>query len=157
MKNILYTAMVLMVLTGVLSSCYKTCEDPFAPNYTLEGSCIDLTAGITGVYNGQLTDSIVGLHSTNATATLVITKVDDSHVSVSSSASSFVGFSAVVNSAGNGYLTIPSQTAGNGLTVVGAGTYFGNGADGIYISAEKQLSIYALAGTQYEGFTGTQQ
>jgi hypothetical protein len=145
-----------LLLMGV-SSCYKTCEDPFAPNYTLKGACIDLTASITGNYYGQLLDSIVGLHSTTFADTLQITRVDDAHVTVSSTANVFVSYNATVASAGNGYyLTVPSQTSSNGLTVTGAGTYFGSAADGIYITATKQLSVYALAGTQYEGFTGTQ-
>jgi hypothetical protein len=155
-KTTFIFAISALLLMGV-SSCYKTCEDPFAPNYTLNGTCIDLTASITGNYYGQLQDSIVGLHSTTIADTLQITKVDDAHVTVSSTASVFVSYNATVSASGNGYyLTVPSQSSSNGLTVTGGGAYFSSAADGVYISATKQLSVYALAGTQYEGFNGTQ-
>jgi hypothetical protein len=160
MKKLLFTGLTSILLLIGFSGCYKTCEDPFATNYTLKGNCIDLTASITGGYTGHLLDSIVGLPSSTVTTTLQLTKVDDSHVSVSSSNSTFVGYNAQVISSGNGYyLTVPSQTATNGLTVIGAGTYFGNatGIDGVYTTANRQLIIYTLAGTQYQGFTGVQQ
>jgi len=158
MKKLLYTGIISTVLLLGISSCYKTCEDPFAPNYTLKGTCIDLTAAITGNYVGQLQDSIVGLHSSIIADTLQITKVDATHVTVSSTASVFVSYNATVISSGTGYLlTVPSQTASNGLTVVGAGAYFGSATDGIFTSTGKTFSIYALAGTQYESFTGIQQ
>jgi hypothetical protein len=157
MKKLLYIGIVAALVLFSMSGCYKTCEDPFAPNYTLEGACIDLTSSITGNYYGQLQDSIVGLHSNTIADTLQITKVDATHVTVSSTASVFVSFNATVSSSANGfYLTVPSQTSSNGLTTVGAGTYFGSAADGVYTTTGKTLSIYALAGTQYEGFTGTQ-
>ena len=157
MKKLLFTGVITSLLLLSVSGCYKTCENPFAPNYTLEGACIDLTANITGNYYGQLQDSIVGLHSTIIADTIQITKVDDANITVSSTASVFVAFNATVSQSGNNYyLTVPSQTAGNGLTVIGAGTYFGNAADGVYTTTGKTLTIYALAGTQYEGFNGTQ-
>jgi hypothetical protein len=157
MKKLLFTGIIAALVLFSMSGCYKTCEDPFAPNYTLEGACIDLTSSITGNYYGQLQDSIVGLHSSTIADTLQITKVDATHVTVSSTTSVFVAFNATVSQSGNNYyLTVPSQTAGNGLTVVGAGTYFGNAADGIYTTTSKTLAVYALAGTQYEGFTGVQ-
>ena len=157
MKKLLLTGIISSLLLLGTSGCYKTCEDPFAPNYTLEGACIDLTTSITGNYYGQLQDSIVGLHSSTINDTLQITKVDATHVTVSSTASVFVAYNATVSSVGTGYyLTVPSQTASNGLIVVGAGTYFGSAADGVYTTTGKTLSIYALAGTQYEGFTGVQ-
>ena len=157
MKKLLFIGIIATLMLFSMSGCYKTCEDPFAPNYTLEGACIDLTTSITGNYYGQLQDSIVGLHSNSINDTLQITKVDATHVTVSSTASVFVSFNGTVSQSGNNYyLTVPSQTAGNGLTVVGAGTYFGSAADGVYITTGKTLTIYALAGTQYEGFTGGQ-
>jgi hypothetical protein len=156
-KTTFIIAVTALMLLG-FSSCYKTCEDPFAPNYTLKGTCIDLTTGITGNYYGQLLDSIVGLRSTTIADTVQITKIDASHVQISSSAAQFVSFSAAVSAPGSGYyLTVPAQTSGNGLNITGAGTYFGSAADGIYITAGKQLTVYILAGTQYQGFTGTQQ
>jgi hypothetical protein len=157
MKKLLYTGIISSLLLLGVSGCYKTCEDPFAPNYTLKGTCIDLTAAITGNYVGQLQDSIVGLHSTTINAvTIQITKVDDAHVQVASTTSQFVSFSATVSQSGNGYyLTVPPQTS-NGLTTTGAGAYFGAAADGVYVSSDSILTVYALAGTQYEGFTGKQ-
>jgi hypothetical protein len=156
MKKLLFTGIISTLLLFGLSGCYKTCEDPFAPNYTLKGACIDLTGSITGNYIGQLQDSVVGIHSTTIVDTLQITRVDASHVTVSSTASVFVSFNATVISSGNGYyLTVPSQTS-NGLAATGAGVYFGSAADGVYTTATKQLTVYALAGTQYEGFTGVQ-
>ena len=156
-KTTFIIAITALVLLG-FSSCYKTCEDPFSPTYTLKGTCIDLTSGITGNYFGLLSDSIVGLHSTTIADTVQITKIDASHVQVSSTAAQFVSFSAAVSAPGDGYyLTVPSQTSSNGLTVTGAGTYFGSAADGIYVTAGKQLTVYILAGTQYQGFTGNQQ
>jgi hypothetical protein len=158
MKKLLYTGIISSLLLLCMSGCYKTCEDPFAPNYTLKGTCIDLTAAITGNYVGQLQDSIVGLHSSTIADTLQITKVDATHVTVSSTASVFVSYNATVASSANGYyLTVPAQTSGNGLTVVGAGTYFGSAADGVYATTGRTLNIYALAGTQYESFVGVQQ
>ena len=158
MKKLLFTGIISTLLLLGLSGCYKTCESPFAPNYTLEGACIDLTASITGNYTGQLMDSIVGLHSTTTNSvTIQLTKIDDAHVQVSSTLPAFVAYSAVVSQSANGYyLTVPSQTATNGLTVVGAGTYFGASADGVYVSSDSTLTVYALAGTQYQGFTGKQ-
>jgi hypothetical protein len=158
MKKIFFSGIITALLLAGFSSCEKTCEDPFAPNYTLNGACIDLTATLVGNYNGQLLDSIVGLHSATMNAVVLqITKADDSHVQVSSATSQFVSFSAAVSSSGNGYyLTVPAQTS-NGLAVTGAGAYFGSAADGVFVTTGNQLSIYALAGTQYEGFTGTHQ
>jgi hypothetical protein len=158
MKKIFFIGAISTLLLSGLSSCYKTCEDPFAPNYTLEGSCIDLTAGIVGNYTGAFSDSIVGLHNSTNAITIQITKVDASHVAVASSGTAaFTGFTATVSSSSNGYyLTVPSQTATNGLAVAGAGTYFGNAADGVYTTAGRQLTIYTLAGTQYQGFIGIQ-
>jgi len=161
MKNLFYIGIVSAFLLGGLTGCYKTCEDPFAPNYTLKGACIDLTASITGTYTGQLQDSIVGLHNSSINnVSIQVTKVDDQHVTVASSGtSSFVSYSAIVVASTSGYyLTIPQQTnSSNGLTVIGAATYFGNPADGIYITGTRQLTISSLAGTQYQTFTGTQQ
>ncbi len=158
MKKITLIFAISALLLMSVSSCYKTCEDPFAPNYTLKGTCIDLTASITGNYYGQLTDSIVGLHSTTMADTVQITKIDAAHVQVSSTAAQFVSFSATVSSPGSGYyLTVPAQTSSNGLNVTGAGAYFGSAADGIYVTPGNQLTVYILAGTQYQGFTGTQR
>jgi len=155
-KTTFIIAVTALALLG-FSSCYKTCEDPFAPNYTLKGTCIDLTTGITGNYYGQLMDSIVGLHSTTIADTVQITKIDAGHVQVSSTAAQFISFSAAVSAPGSGYyLTVPSQTSSNGLAVTGAGTYFGRAADGIYVIPGNQLTVYILAGTQYQGFTGVQ-
>lgn len=156
MKKLLFAGIVSVLLLG-MSGCYKTCDDPFAPNYTLKGTCIDLTTGITGTYYGQLSDSIAGLHNTTVADTVQITKIDATHIQVSSTAPQFVSFSAAVSAPGSGYyLTVPSQTSSNGLTVTGAGTYFGSAADGIYVTPGNQLTVYILAGTQYQGFTGTQ-
>ncbi len=157
MKKYFSILIISGILSAGLSGCYKTCEDAFAPNYTLEGSCIDLTASITGTYTGTFSDSIAGLHNSTSAITIQVTKVDDSHVAIASSGTAaFTGFNATVASSANGYyLTVPSQTAANGLTVVGAGTYFGNPADGVYTATGRQLTIYTLAGTQYQGFTGT--
>ena len=148
MKNI-FIALISIISLGLLGGCYKTCEEPFAPNYTMEGSCIDLTVNLIGNYNGQLVDSIVGLHSTTSSATLQITKVDDGHVNIASStATSFITYQAAVSSSANGYyLAIPAQTS-SGLTVSGAGTYFNAIADGVYTTSGKQLTIYSLAGTR---------
>jgi hypothetical protein len=156
MKKLLSISIICTLLFFGLSSCYKTCGDPFAPNYTLEGSCIDLTANVTGSYTGTFMDSIVGLHSTTSPITIQITRVDDGHVLIASSGTpSFVSYNATVSSSADGYyLTVSAQTATNGLTVSGAGIYFGNAADGVYVSAGKQLTIYTLAGTQYQGFAG---
>ena len=156
-KSSLIITVALLAVLGI-SSCYKTCEDPFAPNYTLKGACTDLTSSITGVYYGQLTDSVVGLHSSTITDTVQITKLDASHIQVSSSSAQFVSFSTSVSSPGSGYsLTVPAQTSSNGLNVTGAGVYFGSAADGIYTTAARQLNVSILAGTQYQIFSGTQQ
>lgn len=158
MRNILFTGIISSLMLVSLSGCYKTCTDPMSPNYTLKGDCIDATSSITGTYSGQLVDSVVGLHSTTSAITIQIAKVDASHVTVASSGTpSFISYSAAVSSSSNGYyLTVPAQTV-NGLSVSGAGAYFGNAADGIYVTTGKSIAIYILAGTEYEGFTGTQQ
>jgi len=158
MKKVFSIAIISAILLFGLSGCYnKTCEDAFAPNYTLEGTCIDLTASIVGNYTGTFSDSIVGLHNSTSAITIQVTKVDDGHVAIASSGTAaFTGYTATVSSSSNGYyLTVPSQTATNGLTVTGAGTYFGNAADGVYATTGRQLTIYTLVGTQYQGFTGT--
>jgi hypothetical protein len=155
MKKLFFTISAIVILG--LSGCYKnTCTDPFAPNYTLEGNCIDLTAGIVGTYTGTFSDSIVGLHNSTSPITIQVTKVNDGQVQITSTNAAFVGYTASINSSSPGYLTVSSQTATNGLTVTGAGTYFGNPADGVYVTTSKQLTIYVLAGTQYQGFTGIQ-
>ena len=156
MKKIFFIGAISVFLLSGLSSCYKTCEDPFAPNYTLEGSCIDQTVGIVGTYTGTFSDSIVGLHNSNSAITVQITKVDASHVAIASTGNpAFTGYTATISSSSTGYyLTVPSQAATNGLTVAGAGLYFGNAADGVYTTAGRQLTIYTLDGTQYQGFTG---
>jgi len=155
MKKLFFTISAIAILG--LSGCYKaTCTDPFAPNYTLEGSCIDLTTSIVGTYTGTFSDSIVGLHNSNSPITIHITRVNDGQVQIDSATNAaFVGYTANVSASSTGYLTVPSQTAGNGLMVTGAGTYFGYAADGIYTTAGRQLTIYTLAGTQYQGFIGT--
>jgi hypothetical protein len=155
MKKLFFTISAIAFLG--LSGCYKaTCTDPFAPNYTLEGSCIDLTTNITGTYTGTFSDSIVGLHNSTSPITIHITRVNDGQVQIdSASNAAFVGYTANLSASSIGYLTVPAQTAGNGLMVTGAGTYFGNPSDGVYTSAGRQLTIYVLAGTQYQGFTGT--
>lgn len=155
MKRILFAGLLSSFILG-LSSCYKTCEDPFSPNYTLEGNCIDLTTSVVGTYTGQFQDSIVGLHnSTTNAVSIQITKVDNSHVALSSSGTSaFTGFSAQVAASANGsYLTVPAQTS-NGLAVSGAGSYFGAAADGVFIASNNQITVCTQAGTQYETFTG---
>jgi len=157
MKKIFFLSILSALTLFGLSGCYKTCESPFAVNYTLKGACIDLTAPIVGTYTGQVLDSIVGSRSSTSPLTIQIAKVDDSHVAVSSTTNSFISYQATVSASSNGYyLTIPSQSS-IGLTVVGAGVYFGNAADGVYVTANKQLIIYSLASTQYQGFTGIQQ
>jgi hypothetical protein len=158
MKNMVFTGIVATFLLLGIGSCEKTCEDPFAVNYTLNGSCIDLTSSIVGTYNGSLQDSVVGTHSSTINnVSIQITKIDDSHVQLTSGTSQFVSFTALVSQSNNGfYLTLPTQTT-NGLAVYGAGAYFGAAADGVYVTSGKQLTVYALAGNQYEGFTGTQQ
>jgi len=157
MKKLFFIGAISALLLSGLSGCYKTCEDPFAPNYTLEGTCIDNTVGVVGTYTGTFSDSIVGLHNSTSPITIQITKVNDGQVNIASSTNaSFVAYAANVSATATGYnLTVPSQTAGNGLAVTGAGTYFGNATDGVYTTAGRQLTIYTLAGTQYQGFSGT--
>lgn len=157
MKKIFFAIIVPVVLLLDFSGCYQTCESPFAVNYTLKGACIDLTAAITGTYNGQIQDSVVLSHSITSTISIQLTKMDDSHVIVTSSTNSYIGDTATVSSSPNGYyLTVPAQTD-NGVAVSGAGTYFQSPADGIYVTATKQLTLYVLAGPEYEIFTGTLQ
>jgi hypothetical protein len=156
MKKILFILSISTIFLLGLSSCYKTCEDPMASNYTLKGDCIDATTSVVGNYSGTFLDSVPGVHSTTSQITIQITKVDDSHVQVTASTNAFIGFTAAVSSSSNGYyLTVPSQTS-SGATVVGAGTYFGNAADGVYVTATRQITIYTLVGGLYEGFIGVQ-
>ena len=156
MKKIFSIISISAFLLFGLSSCYKTCEDPTASNYTLKGDCIDATASIVGTYTGTFMDSVPGVHSTTSPMSIQITKVDDSHVTVTGSTNAYISFTAAVATSSNGYyLTVPSQTT-NGANVVGAGTYFGNAADGVYVMANRQITIYTLAGGLYQGFTGVQ-
>ena len=85
MKKILFILSISTAFIIGLSSCYKTCEDPMASNYTLKGDCIDATASIVGNYTGTFLDSVPGVHSTTSPMTIQITKVDDSHVTVTAS------------------------------------------------------------------------
>lgn len=156
MKKIFFCISISAFILLGLSSCYKTCEDPLASNYTLKGDCIDATVSIVGTYTGTFLDSVPGVHSTTSHITIEITKIDDSHVQVTGSTNAYISFMAAVAISTNGYyLTVPSQTS-SGATVVGAGTYFGNAADGVYVTANRQIAIYTLVGGLYEGFTGVQ-
>ena len=156
MKKIFSIISISAFLLFGLSSCYKTCEDPTASNYTLKGDCIDATASIVGTYTGTFMDSVPGVHSTTSPMTIQISKIDDSHVQVTGSTNAYISFTAAVSISATGYnLTVTSQTS-SGATVVGAGIYFGNAADGVYMTANRQIAIYTLAGSLYQGFTGVQ-
>lgn len=99
----------------------------------------DLTTSIVGTYTGTINDSVVNTSNTvHANETVTISKVDNSHVKVTSSYSLFLDYEAeLIESSTGVVLTIPSQQS-NGETISGYEiSYNGETASGSYNSSTK--------------------
>lgn len=99
----------------------------------------DLTANIVGSYTATISDSVVNTSNTvNANETVTISKVDNSHVKVTSSYTLFLDYEAELLESSTGVvLTIPSQQS-NGETISGYEiSYNGETASGSYNSSTK--------------------
>lgn len=97
----------------------------------------DLTTSIVGTYTGTINDSVVNTSNTvHANETVTISKVDNSHIKVTSSYSLFLDYEAeLVESSTGVVLTIPSQQS-NGETISGYEiSYNGETASGSYNSS----------------------
>lgn len=171
MKNFLRTAiggLAIVLLIGISSCAKKTCNDPSAPNYKQDGTCIDLptSSGILGIYNGTIADSIYA-SAPNAypNEQIIITKIDDSHIQVSGSGN-LVNFTASMVTCSNGDgINIPNQiSTGNNSGIAVSGALIGNGScgsNGVFVASTKQFvsaTTFVIGGSTYiEYFTGTHQ
>lgn len=126
----------------------------------------DLTEGIVGSYNGTVEDSVVGVNKlTYNNQTIVITKVDNSHVRVSANGtmSDYFEYEAeLIESSTGVVLTIATQQSGGssieGLPVT---TVNGTTASGSYNSSTKVFGslVRTTTGspTVIEATSGTKQ
>lgn len=108
MKKSLLTLLVLaMTFSAFIQSCQKD-----------EGN--DLTSEIVGTYNATITDSVVNTsNDIYSNETVTVTKVDNSHIRVTSSYSNFLDYEATLTETETGLLlNIPSQQS-NGETIAG--------------------------------------
>jgi hypothetical protein len=142
MKKLVLFLSIVSSLVFISSCAKKGCTDKSAPNYNSsatkdDGSCTDLTTNIVGTYSGSVQDSTTnggGASITYPSQTVIVTKIDDSHVSVASSSGSVLNaFTATVSQAPNGYwLVIASQNNGT-ITIAGAPTD-AQGHNGAYVN-----------------------
>ena len=160
----LIAALLTTLITGVSSCSKNVCTNPNAPNFNQDGSCIDATASLVGVYNGSIQDSIVNVNSTYLTSQQVtITSIDFSHIMVTASnGGSLTQFTASVAQQGSNYtITISSQSSGTS-TLIGYATGVSSGFSGYYNSTSKTFASTTLitgnTGTvTIEGFSGVKQ
>lgn len=167
------TAVLFIALISISSCAKKGCTDASAPNYNSsatkdDGSCTDVptSSGILGIYDGAIVDSIPNTGSTvNNNQQIQITKIDDSHVQVSSyNGGTLYNFTASVSSTTNGtyVLLIPSQTS-TGTTLTGYPELSGAGQtiNGAFIPSTKQftsITTFASGGNTFvEFYVGTHQ
>ena len=150
MKNIITAVLLFTALIAIQSCAKKGCTNATAPNYNSsatadDGSCMDVptSSGILGLYTGYIQDSTGSGSNIAANQQANITKIDDSHILVSSYAGGqLYDYTATITSLGNGNysLTIPSQSS-YGTTLSGS-FISGNGsaANGYFIPSTKQFT-----------------
>ena len=140
MKKIITAVLVSLVLLTIGSCTKNTCTDASAPNYAASAPCTDLTSGLTGTYSGTFQDSLVGSPSTlTGSQTVVVTRIDDSHIQFTPSNSQFFPFTASISSAG--YLLTISSGTYQGLPYTGASLVTVAGtANGAYSQSNRQIA-----------------
>ena len=109
MKKTIFLCFIATLFITAISSCSKTSQP-------------DLTTNIVGVYVGTIGDSLYsGSAYTPATASVTVTKVDNTHVQVTPP-SGYIPYVAYLTSTTNGdYITVVSGTV-SGTSYVG-GTF----------------------------------
>jgi hypothetical protein len=151
MTKLFFSAIAVALIFG-LTSCSKTETDN--------------TSSIVGTYVGTIVDTAQGNSTTYTNQTITVTKVDNSHVSITSAGSNYDGFSASVSDA-SGYiiLSIPSQTSTQGSNIQGlpftiAGTSV-SVTGGAYTKSSRKLNTYTVSNdgglSTLEAFEGTKQ
>jgi hypothetical protein len=116
----------------------------------------DLTTEIVGTYNGSVEDSVIGVRNTSyPNQQFTVTKIDNSHVRVTSDYSGYLGYEAELIATSNGLvLNIPSQDF-DGETVAGYDvTIDGVTANGSYISATRKF--FSLVNDDASALQGTE-
>ena len=167
MKKLFFVLTVSVALFQ-LSSCAKKqgCTDPTAPNYNSDaekdnGSCIDLTENIVGTYEGNIADSLVVDESSTETAEIYeVTKIDNSHIKLTSASGDFPEFTAeVIADEDAGVLVLIDDFSFDGTSFEGfnicSNGICGNGG----LDPNDNLYIVAIStdGSRFLGFTGQRQ
>lgn len=149
MKKII-SAILILALIG----CAKPiCSDVNSPNYGSDGSCVDLTSTVTGIYLGNLRDS-TGTIDTSFTQTLNVTRVDDATIRIQpATGNGSANFTAKLIQQSGGYImNVPSQSQGGA-------TLYGYTAGSAVMGSTFVYSIVINTGNAsvMEAFSGTKQ
>ncbi len=101
MKKILFLLLIAAAIIGGCSSCAKSPND-----------LPDLTTNLTGTYVGTYGDSLAGGASTlTSNASVVVTKIDNTHIQVTPASPNFISFIATLSTASSGiYMTTNGNT-----------------------------------------------
>jgi hypothetical protein len=160
MKNRgIITALIVICLL-MAGGCSNVCQEPHSINFNQQGPCIDMTGSVTGTYSGTLRDSTGG-SGTSYPVQIKISKVDNSDVSVqllSPLTAPFTGFNASVAISRYGYyLAVTADSP----SIVGAAATYISPADGVYVSSDNTLDLFAEANPYttptFEEFIGRKQ
>lgn len=172
MKKII-TFGLLFVTLITINSCAKNkgCTDSSAPNFNStaqedDGSCKDIPtqSGILGIYTGSIQDSTSAGSAVITGQQISITKIDDSHIQVSSyNGGQLYNFTAQISVGASGYLlSIPAQNsdgtplAGSPLATSGGSIY-----NGSFLPSTNQFAsatTFDVSGNTFiEYYVGTHQ
>ena len=160
MKKLILVSILALALMTFLGSCKKTCNDLNAPNYSLEGACLDYASAISGTYNGSVEDTMAGTPADIRSASVTVTKIDASHVRITPSDG--IPFTAQVTALNGNYLLgVVSGTYQSYALLSYTGyslSQFGVNTNGFYNTSNRQfgyeLSVYDGTDTYQEAFFG---